>query len=137
MSEEKKGVIRSRLAGVDYDLYFTETRIVAAKTGSVTGWAVMFGALGQGIAMYLSKKRSAQLRELTIESILGSDKKNFVVAYEEITRVELKKPKALSVGKLTINSGEKVRKFLLMEKKQFDSDMDVVTKCLPDKLEIT
>lgn len=134
MAEEKIGVVRSRLGGVDFDLFFTPQRIVAAKTGSVATWGALLGAIGQGIAMHFSKKKSQQLRELTIESIASSDKKNFDILYKNITRSELKKPGGLSTGKLIINTGEKKHKFLLIVKKQFENDKEIIEHCLEDKV---
>lgn len=135
MAEEKLGMVRTKLGTVDYDLFFTEKRIVAAKTGSTAGWAALIGVIGQIIAMHYSKKKSQQLSQLTIESIMTSDKKNFDIPYEIIDSAEVKKPGALSVGKLILNSNGKKRKFLLTEKKLFDSHQEIFEKCINDKIQ--
>lgn len=137
MVEEKVGVVRSRLKGTDFDLFFTPTRIVAVKTGSILLWGLLVGGIGQGIAMHLSRKRSQQLRELTIESLVTSDKKNFHVAYENISKVDLKKPSGLAMGKLTVHADVRTLKFILLEKKQFETDKEVIEKVFKDKVALS
>ena len=136
LSEEKMGIIRTRLGSEDFDLYFTSTRILAVRIGSIVGWSLLLGAIGQGIALYLSNKKSKQLKELTLESVETSHKRNFSLSYEDILQVELKKP-GLFVGKLTIHTHDKKQKFLLMQKKQYDTDKSIIEKCLKDKLNIS
>jgi len=134
MAEEKHGVVRARLGTTDFDLFFTNERVIAAKTGGMMGWALALGAIGQAIAAHLSKKKSEQLRDLSLESVVTSDSKNFCISHDDVLRAELKKPKALSVGKLTINTGSKAYKFLLMDKKLFDLDETVIKQCFGDKV---
>ncbi|MBN1575611.1 MAG: hypothetical protein JW913_03610 [Chitinispirillaceae bacterium] len=136
MAEEKIGVVRTKLKGTDFDLYITTERIVAAKTGSVVMWGAFFGAIGQGLAAYFSKKKSAQLRELTIESIATSDKNNFTYALSAIDRAQLKKPGKLSAAALSLDHDGKTTKFTLMEKKQFEQDKEVFEKGLGEKLQM-
>jgi hypothetical protein len=134
MAEEKIGVVRSRLKGNDFDLFFTSTSIVAAKTGSISMWGLLLGGIGQAIAMHFSNKKSQQIRDLTIESLITSDKKNFIVIYENISRVELKKPGGLSAGKLIIDADLQKYKFLLLEKKQFKNNKEIIEKTLGEKV---
>lgn len=134
MSEEKLGVVRCKLGATDYDLFFTPQRVVVAKTGNSLMWAALLGAIGQAIAAHMSKKRSEQLRDLTIESILSADRQNFHIAYEDVVRAQVKKPGGLMAGKLTIDTGAKAHKFILADKKMFVDDHDVVQRCLGSKL---
>lgn len=135
MAEEKLGMIRTKLGTVDYDLFFTEKRIVAAKTGSTAGWGALIGVLGQLIAMHYSKKKSEQLSKLSIESIMTADKKNFEINYTDIVNAEVKKPGTFSIGKLIINTGVKKHKFLLNEKKLFNEHNEIFQKCLSSKIQ--
>ncbi|KMQ52242.1 hypothetical protein CHISP_0923 [Chitinispirillum alkaliphilum] len=135
MSEERRGIVRAKLGFCDYDLFFTDKRILCAKTGSTGGWNALFGVIGQGIATHMSNKRSEQLEELTLKSIETSDKKNYSLTYEGILRAQLMPKGALSTGKLIINDGTKEFKFIFRDKKKYEENCDIILACLEEKIQ--
>jgi len=134
MSEEKLGMVTSRFGTSDFALFFTPAKIVAAKTGSSLMWASMFGALGQSISSHLAKKKATKLSDLTLDSIVSSNKKNFCINCEDVVRAEVKKPNFFMTGKFIVDTGKKKFKFLLMDKKDFDLAKNVISKSLGDKV---
>ena len=132
MSEEILGIIRTMSSSgtTYYDLCFTSNRMIAAKIGSTFGIII--------ITDYLAMKKSEKLKKISIESILKADKKNFEIPYTEITKVEMKKPRALSVYIRIFTHTKKYKfKFLNPGKKEFDAHESLVRSVLPDKLFIS
>ncbi len=81
------GVLTSLREGLtDYDLIFTDSRIIAAKVGS-SGLAQAVGGL---VGLALSRAGQDSKREpyagLSVDQILGAHKKNFAIAYAGVER---------------------------------------------------
>jgi hypothetical protein len=144
MSEEILDIIRCQRHGVFYGallpegryygLYFTSNRIiVAVLSGSI------YTVIGKVIADYSSSKRSDELKKLSPESILKAKKTNFEIPYAEITKVEIKKPRALSAAKIRIFTHTKKYKFVFATpgKSEFEAHENLVRSALPDKLFIS
>ena len=140
MSEEIKGFIKTMAVGLGNqycDLYITTNRLIVAKTGSTLGWSVAFGAVGGAIAQHGAKKRAEALRELSPESILSADKKNYDISYATISKVEMKKPGMLSGGQIRIfTTSDKKHVFAIQDKKAFDDYVNLVNSVLSTKLSV-
>jgi len=138
MSEKILGIIMGRRlrGGILYALYFTSSRLIAAKTVNTTLWGFLW-PIGDHIALNKAKKRSEELKKLSFESILKADKKNFEIPYAEITKVEMKKARVLSVPEISIFTHTQKYEFVIWEKKEFDAHESLVRSVLPDKLSIS
>lgn len=102
MSEEVTGILdaimmRGWKGDVQCRLVFTTTRLIVARKGFLeTGGEVgpgggVQGGLAGAIVGRLQKKKLEELKQLSPESILKSNKKNFDVPYSEITKAEVGK----------------------------------------------
>lgn len=101
MSEKVLGAINvwgSGLFGMKHQtLFFTEKRIVVAKRGGgLAGTLGIFGGAVTAVAgaaydSHRAGKKGEELVELSVESILKADKKNFAIDNSELVKVELKK----------------------------------------------
>ena len=115
-------------------LFFTPNRVIVAKSGSTYGWGFAFGAIGEGIAQHAAKKRMEEIKQLSVESILNENKKNFGMSYVEIDKVEIKKPGKLSGAKISFFTNTKKYDFLISEKKDsFDTQVDLIRSMLSSK----
>lgn len=107
-----------------------------AKIGG-SGLGGLFGVGGVAVEAYRQKKKKEELEQLSPESILTADKKNFAIPYSEITRVEMKKPGRFSGAKINFVTDKKTHKFVLRQKKElFDNSTNLVRSVLSDKLSI-
>jgi hypothetical protein len=115
-------------------IFCTSCRAVVAKlvgTGTSVGMTFAFGWLASGIAE--SKMRAKKLKELSQispESILTDNKKNFAVPYEEITRLELGK-------KLKIFTGPKKLEFRLSNAKEREAYANALRPMLGERLVVS
>jgi hypothetical protein len=115
-------------------LFFTSSRVVVAKLIGGAASAGLFlglGALGSSIAE--SKMRAKKLKELSQispESILTENKKNYAVPYEEMTKCELGK-------KLNIFRGPNKHKFKLRNAKEREEYAKALRPVLGDKLVVS
>jgi uncharacterized membrane protein YqgA involved in biofilm formation len=115
MSAEGKGR-SSVLANMkSWDLLFTDRRLICARlvnSGSAVLWG---GVIGYGISERMQKKKREELVLKDLDDILVSDKKNFEIPYETISRVEL--IRGAFNGKLKIiEDNGNVLKFLIKNK---------------------
>ncbi|MFX0117440.1 MAG: hypothetical protein ACFFB3_23030 [Candidatus Hodarchaeota archaeon] len=118
------------------NLYFTSGRVIVAKIGG-SGLLGLFGAAGVAAEAYRQKKKKEELEQLSPESILTADKKNFAIPYSDIIRVEMKKPGRFSAAKIDFVTNGKTHKFILLQKKEsFDNFTNLVRSVLPDQLSI-
>lgn len=129
-----------------YGLYFTPNRAIVAKTGGVRWYwlllVIILGGIILGLILALiiaaiigrrSKKKFKELSELSSESILTADKKNFGILYPDITRVEMKKRTFLrSKIEIILTSGEK-HEFYILKKKEFEDYVNLIRSVLPNK----
>jgi hypothetical protein len=103
MSEEVSGILdaimmRGWKGDVPCRLVFTTTRLIVARKGMLetakvgyAGGGALGGLIGGAIAGREEKKKLKEFKQLSPESILKSDKKNFDVPYSEITKAEVGK----------------------------------------------
>jgi hypothetical protein len=139
MSEEIKGFLKGEgpKSGQICALYFTTNRLLVTKTASGLAWGAAFGVIGAGIAKHNASKRSESLRELSPDSILSSDKKNYDIQYTAISKVEMKKPSMLSKCVLRVYTiDNKKHFFLLDDKKDFGNQFNLVNSVLSSKLSV-
>jgi len=89
MSEKVFGIIKVNRGNTRETLFLTPDRVIVARTSG--GFGGMFGGIGAVISEYKGKKKEKEYLELSPESVLTADKKNFAIPKSEITKVELKK----------------------------------------------
>ena len=132
MEEEILGVIERAESGRGrlYTLYMTSTRFVGINLGS-PGMAYLAGGIvGAALSQRAAGKRAEQYRNVSLESQLRSDKKNFSIPYEAVNEVVLK-PEGLSRATIRITgAGEKIK--LALPKKQ--GSFDLAQQALSDRL---
>ncbi|MCK4474748.1 50S ribosomal protein L32, partial [Candidatus Bathyarchaeota archaeon] len=113
-----------------YGLYFTPNRVIVAKTAGFPWlWAILLVGilLGALIRSRRAKKKFKELSELSSQSILTADKKNFGILYPDITRVEVKK------NKIIILTNREKHKFGILRKKEFEDYVNLIRSVLPNK----
>jgi len=116
-----------------YGLYFTPKRVIVAKTAGVPWiWVLVSLFIGALIRGRRAKKRFKELSELSSESILTADKKNFGILYLDITRVEMKKGTFRSKIEIILTSREK-HKFYILKEKEFEDYVNLIRSVLPNK----
>jgi hypothetical protein len=141
MGEEILGTIyagKQKFSGVDqFLLCFTPKRIIVAKAGgSGLGTAVAFGGIGAAVRMRAASKRARDLKKLSVESLMKTDKANFEIPYSDITKVEMKKGGMMTASVLRVSTLKDEYKFNPVEKKLFDEQVNLVRSVLSDKLSI-
>ncbi len=124
MSEESEKILgeipvisRLSLGSERLTLFPTTTRIIVAHVGKrgtgAPAMASFFGRLSGGIEdLFRSGKESLgkrRMESLTPKEILGLDKDNFAIGYEEIVRVEVEE--TLALASLTILTKDEKYKF--------------------------
>lgn len=118
-----------------YGLYFTPNRAIVAKTGGFPWlWAILLVGLllGALIRSRRAKKKFRELSELSSQSILMADKKNFGIPYPDITRVEMKKRSFLR-SKIDILTSREKHEFYILRKKEFEDYVNLIRSVLPNK----
>jgi len=128
--EKVLGGIEVSKGGTYYGLYFTPNRVIVAKTGGFPWlWAILLVGLllGALIRSRRAKKKFRELSELSSQSILMADKKNFGILYPDITRVEMKK------NKIIILTNREKHKFGILRKKEFEDYVNLIRSVLPNK----
>jgi len=145
----KTGTLSS---GVVYQLYVTNERIVAVKTGGQfdggKAFTMHLGALGALVGHFLEKgvqKKRAALRasfeQATLDDLLHRDAKNFEVRFDGLEKAELKKgklgflggPKAVLVLK---KMGEKPLELQLQNKQAIDGALRSLEPGLQGRLQV-
>jgi hypothetical protein len=145
MGEEVLGIIDT---GRWYELlFFTQTRIVVAKT--TRGGLGFLGVIGIAVADYSRKKKSDELKKLSLESVLEADKRNFFIPYSSIQKVEMKKRR--TVSQINIIVDQKLDRSMMkkkdkttgkdvywyerhFKKEKFEDHVNLVRSVLPDKV---
>ena len=134
--EEIKGLIRTERIwhGDFYDLYFTPSQVIVAKTGGSNGWIFALGAIiGPIVAQREAAKKSDKLNKLSAEGILNANKRNFAILYGEITRIHVGKNRTLYIT----TSNNNYKYYILMNRKErIDTYISLLHSILPDKLSI-
>ena len=111
---------------VQYAFIFTRDSLIAAKIG------------GQSAAIAQAEKLE-DFKSMPVNSILESDKKNFEIRYDQISKLEVKKS---SIGKSGARSG--IIKITSKEKTEYDiatgqvyeDCVRILQSALPNKLEL-
>lgn len=133
-SEEIFSVIKCMKGSTTLNIYFTKNRIIVAQIGSNLGWTLAFGAVGGLIAQSSIDKKADKMSQLTPESILNSNKKNFEIRNNDITEIGIKKPGRLSAGKITILTNDKKYKYIFKDKNEFSNNIDLIDKVYGTKI---
>ena len=133
-------IVPSRVEAKDYNIYFTDKRIIGEFLGG-RGLAFLGGGIvGEEIAGREHKKKGKELMEgeRTLEQILAGNKKNFFVNYEDIVDATLRKKECmmkLTEKKQLIPSyGKKV--FFKYGRENKDKFASILTRVIPDKVVI-
>lgn len=127
-----------------YGLYFIPNKVIVAKTGGVRWYwlllliiftfplGLLLAPIIVIIVRHRAKKKFKELIELSSESVLRSDKKNFGILYLDITRVEMKKKRLLR-NKITIFTSRQKHEFHILSKKEFEDYVNLIRSVLPNK----
>jgi hypothetical protein len=123
------------------ELFFTSHRVAVAVLLSGGG---MFGSafsdtFSGGFTRFsdLAKKKREEYEKLSVDDILAADKKNYAIPYEEILKVEMKKPGTFSGIKMKISTGTKKHEFVFKKKKVlFDELVNLVRPLVGEKLSV-
>lgn len=84
------------------DLFFTSDRVIVAKKGSIAkffGW----GFVGSIADEIYKGSKAKKLSELSPDKILRDNKRNFIIHYDEISKIDMRK-NLLGVVEITINT---------------------------------
>jgi hypothetical protein len=73
----------------DFDLLFTNERIICALTANTGGAAMLGGWIGYAISKSGKGKARAKYQTMTIEEIMSSNNKNFAIPYGSVKEVRI------------------------------------------------
>ena len=73
----------------DFDLLFTNERIICAVTANSGGAALLGGWIGYAISKSGKGKAREKYQSMTIEQIMESDKNNFAIPYDSIKEIRV------------------------------------------------
>jgi len=73
----------------DFDLLFTNERIICAITANSGTAALLGGWIGYAISKSGKGKSREKYQSMTIEEIMGTNKKNFAIPYESIKEIRV------------------------------------------------
>lgn len=132
----------SRTWGGSYILYFTSTRVIIEQvigTGVVFLFILCLGILPGALLLHWYCKRKTKQRiesERQPQQILASHRSNQAIAYDEITKIILKRRiMTRGMGELTIKSRNATIK-LGFQRKHFDNILALLSqKLVPEKIE--
>lgn len=118
-----------------YALVFYPERLIAAKLGGVLGTTIghSFGITGLAIYNRTMSKKAEKLKDITMDEILKADRDNFMIPYQDITKVEMKKGGMLSPTKFTFLTAGNKFTFNLLNKEKFNDCVELIKSILPSK----
>jgi hypothetical protein len=150
LKETKVGVIHTGYGGssiIYFDLIFTQSRIVFAKTGSWSAWinflSVFLCLIGQIfyslITLNNRKERQKEITDKSIEDILNLSKKNYSISYSDLKSIQIinktfgKKLKIITTNETKIFNlfGEKTA---VPKKEQIVEYENIIKNVLGDKM---
>ena len=121
-----------------YDLIFTTSRIVFAKTGRWAIWVLLLGPIGMLIALSQRNKMQRELLDKSIENILNLSEDNYFVPYSELKSIQI--IKVLGGNKLEIITTKDKKSFrffglktAVASKDQINEYEKVIKNAVPDK----
>jgi len=119
-----------------YALVFSSESFIAAKLGGVLGTTLgySFGITGLAIYNRSRNKKAEKLKDISADEILKADSDNFMIPYQDIVKVEMKKGGMLSPTKFTFFTKEKKYAFNLLDKKTFKECVDLIQSILQDRV---
>jgi hypothetical protein len=116
-----------------FELIFTPNRMIIAKTGGQP--YLKFGEMLK--AAEESKKKTAELQQLTPEQILADNPENVSITHSNITSIEMNRPGILGLGKIKIQIAGTNKRYefrLALKKPEFQSHIDFLTSILKEKV---
>ena len=119
-----------------YALVFSSDCVVAVKIGGILGTTLgyYFGTVGLTLYDRRLSKKADELRDVSLDEVLRADKDNFMIPYQDITKVEMKKGGILSPTKITFFTKDRKYTFNLLKRKIFDDCVELIKSILPDKV---
>jgi len=99
----------------DFDLLFTDRRVVAAKTGTSGMGHIVGGVVGAVILSALERTARDRYAGLSPEQILHAHKRNFAIPFASVESAELNGGiPSITIPSLTFRAGGKKTRFGMM-----------------------
>lgn len=118
---------------------------LANLVGTPTGLVILFSALASGVVtglikIFKDKKKSDyimhRLEYLAVEDVIGFDKNNFEMLFNEIMKIELKRSmlglNGFRIGILRIESKNKMQ-FDITSSEDFDKGKKLISSLIPNR----
>lgn len=121
-----------------YAIVFYLESLVAAKLGGVLGTTIghSFGITGLAIYNRNMSKKAEKLKDIPIDEVLRADRDNFMIPYQDITKVEMKKGGMLSPTKFTFITADDKFTFNLLDREKFNDCVELIKSILPNKADV-
>jgi len=102
-----------------YALVFSSDGVVAAKIGGILGstMAFYFGIVGLTLYNRRLSKKEGELKDVSIDEVLNANEDNFMIPYQDVTKVEMKKGGIFSPTRIIFFTREKKYTFNLLKRK--------------------
>jgi len=91
------------ITGKSEDLFFTSDSVIVAKIGNIPKF-FRGGLLGTAAEVIYKSRQIKKLSELPLDRILRSDKHNFAIRYDEISKFEIRKSFPIGSQEITIST---------------------------------
>lgn len=76
-------------SGDEFDIYFTNKRIIAVKVSSTAKWGILLGPLGYLFSGLTKKKKRGEREDWDVKDLLESDGFDHFTYYRNIEKVEI------------------------------------------------
>jgi hypothetical protein len=121
-----------------YDLIFTTSRIIFAKTGRWAIWALLLGPVGMLMALSQRNKMQRELLDKSLENILSLSEDNYFVPYSDLKSIQIIKGfGGIKLEIITIKDKKSFKFFGLKtavaNKAQISEYENIIKNAVPDK----
>jgi len=106
---------------------------LSEETGRLSG---LIGEAERRALDHKAKERTEEFTSVSAEEILNADKNNYAIPYSAILKVEMKKGGFFSPPNTSIITAEKKHSFKILEKKKFESFVDLARTALLGKVQV-
>ena len=106
---------------------------MSEEIGRLSG---LIGEVERRALDHKAKERTEEFTSVSAEEILNADKNNYAIPYSAILKVEMKKGVLFSPPNIPIITAEKKHSFRILEKKKFESFVDLARTALLGKVQV-